>query len=136
VSTRRKRTLVAGGTVVAVVVVLVALLLPGGVQSYTGSKAGAPSWAKPCWTAQPRQDRRLLARCARLRGRVLWVRRQGIGPESKAEMVLAAHFGVVLAKMKPYTDRHVPGIGQYVTIVGPLVRSKTGLREVQFFAQE
>ena len=69
-------------------------------------------------------------------GRVLWVRRQSVGPTSKAEMVLAEHFGVVLAKLAPYTDRHVPGIGQYVTIVGPLVRSQIGLREVQFFAQE
>lgn len=118
------------------VALVLAAALPGGIESYTGPRTGAPTWTAPCWTAQPREDRKLLARCAKLRGRVLWVRRQGLGPRSKAEMVLSSHFGLVLSKMVGYTSRKVPGIGQYVTIVGPLVRSRTGLREVQFFAQE
>ena len=121
---------------VLLVVVVVALVAPGSLQSYSGSRASAPGWTAPCWTARPRTDRVLLARCARLTGRVLWVRRQGYGPYSKAELLLGSHFGVVLAKVAPYTRDNVPGVGRYVTIVGPLVKSRMGLREVQLFAVE
>lgn len=133
---RRTRLLVIIGPAVVLVAGVIALIAPGGLQSYTGAKAGAPAWTAPCWQAAPRSDRRLLDRCSRLTGRVLWVRRQGFGAGSKAELILGSGFGVTLAKMAPYTDRHVPGIGQYVTIVGPVVQSRAGLREIQFFAQE
>jgi hypothetical protein len=132
--TRTRWALVAGaGTVVAVGLAIAA---PGGVDRYDGTRAGAPAWSKPCWKTEPRQDRELLARCARVSGRVLWVRRQGFGTKSKAEMVVAARFGLVMSKMAPYAGRDVPGIGTYVHIVGPLVKSKVGLREVEFFAQQ
>jgi hypothetical protein len=135
VSTRHKRVLIAGGAVAATVAVLLALSWPGGVETYAGARASAPAWTAPCWTRAARRDRKLLAPCARLRGRVLWVRREGIGARSKAEMIVAGHLGLVVSKMAPYTDRRVPAVGHYVTIVGPLVRSRAGLREVQFFAQ-
>jgi hypothetical protein len=131
----RKRFLF-GGAAAAVLLLGVAAAAPGGVDRYDGDAAGAPSWTKACWKEEPRQDRRLLSRCARVSGRVLWVRKQGFGASSKAEMVLSSGFGLVLSKMTPYDGRHVPAIGHYVHIVGPLVKSKTGLREVQFFAQE
>lgn len=126
--------LVAPAVLLAVLAVV--LVAPGSLQSYSGARASAPGWTEPCWKASPRSDRRLLARCARLTGRVLWVRRQGYGPSSKAELLLGSHFGVVLAKVAPYTRDNVPGVGRYVTIVGPLVRSRMGLREVQLFALE
>ena len=131
----RKRYLLLGGLVLVLVLVL-AVTAPGGVERYDGAQSSAPAWTAACWKERPRNDRRLLARCARVRGRVLWVRRQGRGVESKAEMMLSSHFGLVLAKMSPYLGRRIPGIGQYVRIVGPLVKSRAGLKEVQFFAQE
>jgi hypothetical protein len=131
----RKRWLFAGGAA-AVVALALAATAPGGVDRYDGAKKNAPTWAKACWNEKPRGDRKLLARCARVSGRVLWVRRQGFDQSSKAEMVIASGFGLVMSKMSPYVGRHVPAVGHYVHIVGPLVKSKTGLREVQFFAED
>jgi hypothetical protein len=131
----RKRWLLAGAAGLVVLAGL-AVAAPGGVDRYDGDVAGAPSWTRACWKEEPRRDRRLLARCARVSGRVLWVRKQGFGASSKAEMVLSSGFGLVLSKMTPYDGRRVPAIGHYVHIVGPLVKSKTGLREVQFFGQD
>lgn len=128
--------LIIFGPAVLLLVLVVVLVAPGSLQSYSGARPSAPAWATPCWKAPPRTDRLLLARCARLTGRVLWVRRQGYGAESKAELLLGSHFGAVLAKIAPYTRDNVPGVGRYVTIVGPLVKSRMGLREVQLFALE
>jgi hypothetical protein len=136
VTKRRKRVLLILAPAVLLLVLVVVLIAPGSLRSYSGARASAPRWAAPCWKAPPRSDRQLLARCARLTGRVLWVRRQGYGAESKAELLLGSHFGMVLAKIAPYTRDNVPGVGRYVTIVGPLVKSRMGLREVQTFAVE
>ena len=130
-TTRRKLTVSAAVLVAALLLVLA----PGGTDRYAGATSDAPAWTAPCRERAPRTDRVLLARCAKVTGRVVWVRREGLGPASKAHVVLASGFGLVLAKMTPYTGRHVPAIGNYVTIVGPLVRSRSGLTEVQFFAQ-
>jgi hypothetical protein len=130
----RKKWAVAGAA--AIVGAGLAVAAPGGVDRYDGARAGAPAWSKPCWSEDPRRDRALLSRCARVSGRVLWVRKQGRGSRSKAEMVLAARFGLVVSKLSPYEGRDVPAIGEYVHIVGPLVKSRTGLREVQFFAEQ
>lgn len=131
----RKRWLFLGAAA-TVVALGIAATAPGGVDRYDGAKKNAPAWAKACWQEKPRQDRELLSRCARVSGRVLWVRRQGFDQSSKAEMVIASGFGLVMSKMTPYVGRDVPAVGHYVHIVGPLVKSKTGLREVQFFAAE
>ena len=131
----RKRWLFLGAAA-AVVALGVAATAPGGVDRYDGDKKGAPAWTASCWKEEPRRDRRLLSRCARVSGRVLWVRRQGFDRNSKAEMVIASGFGVVMSKMTPYIGRQVPAVGHFVHIVGPLVKSRTGLREVQFFAQD
>ena len=130
--TRRRKVLAAA---VIAVAVLVLVWAPGGTERYEGQAADRPAWAAACLERAPRQDRKLLARCARVTGRVLWVRRAGLGPTSKAHIVLASGFGVVLAKMSPYTGRTVPAIGDYITVVGPLVRSRAGVTEIQFFAQ-
>lgn len=131
-STRARKLLILAGVAV---IAMLAVWAPGGIERYEGQAAGSPSWTAACRIQAPRSDRQLLARCAKVRGRVLWVRREGLGPASKAHVVLASRFGLVLAKMTPYAGRHVPAIGHFVTIVGPLVRSRSGLTEVQFFAQ-
>jgi hypothetical protein len=130
--TPRRKLLAAA---VPAVVVLLAVWAPGGTDRYDGQRAGSPGWTSACWERSPRQDRALLSRCARVSGRVLWVRRQGRGASSKAHVVLASGFGVVLAKMTPYAGRHVPAIGHWVTVVGPLVRSRAGVTEVQYFGE-
>ena len=130
-----RRLILVGLSVAIVVLALLALWIPGGTERYDGPAADAPAWTAACREKAPRGDRKLLSGCARVSGRVLWVRRQGVGASSKAHVVLASHFGVVLARMSPYTGRRVPAIGHFVTIVGPLVRSRAGVTEVEFFAE-
>lgn len=130
----RKRVAILAGVLLVVVGAGLAVVAPGGVKRYDGRKAGAPGWTAPCWERAPRRDRRVLARCAEVSGRVLWIRKQGEGKSSKAELALSGGFKVVIAKMSPYEGRKLPGIGSYAHIIGPLVKSKVGLDEVQFFA--
>jgi len=129
----RKRGLIAAGVVVALVIVAYGLAGRGSVET-AGASA---SWAKPCRERPARTDRKLVAACARLHGRVLWVRRQGLGASSKAEFIVLAGFRPYVVKLSPVAaDRRLPGIGHDVTVIGPMVASRSGLREVQDFAEE
>jgi hypothetical protein len=131
-STRRKRLLLRAGIPLAVLAVVVLVAGRGGVT--TAGAEERPDWSAPCWTQAPRGDRRLLARCARLSGRVLWVRRQGLGPASKAQLIVVARFKPYVVKIAPVaTGRRLPAIGHRLTVVGPLVASRAGLPEVQDF---
>ena len=134
--TRKRGIAIAGVAVLVVVGAGLAVAAPGHTERYAGKKAGAPTWTAPCWERPPRRDRRLLAPCAEVSGRVLWIRKQGgVSKSSKAQLALASNFKIVIAKMAPYDGSKLPSIGSYVHIVGPLVRSKAGFDEVQFFAE-
>ena len=132
-SVRRRRT----ATGVACLAVVAAALVPGGreITEENVLAAAAPNWAKPCGSNPPRADRRLLERCVRVKGRVLWIRREGPNPRDKAHVLIASGARLVLARYQPVGRHGLPGIGSFVTIVGPLVRSRTALDEVQVFAE-
>jgi hypothetical protein len=106
------------GLLLAVALVIV---VPGHVTTTAPSAAAA----RLCAAHAPRPDRELLARCAQVRGRVVWVR-HGVG-ETHLAMVGALHLLVV--KLPPHAA--APSIGSFATFTGALVRSRAGLRELQ-----
>jgi hypothetical protein len=100
--------------------------LQGSVDVEAGVQRAA--WAHACDGHPARGDRVRLARCARVHGRVLWVRRK----PGEVHLALIAHLHVFVVKLAPGTAP--PGIGSTLTATGPLVRASNGMREVQAFA--
>jgi hypothetical protein len=104
-----------------------AVALQGSVRIDPG---GAPhaAWSRLCDGRAARPDRVLLARCARVHGRVLWVRRR----PREVHLALIARLHVFVVKLAPGMPS--PGVGAALTATGPLVRARNGFREVQAFA--
>ena len=110
----------------AALVALAAALASAG--SVDLDRAGAAPWSRPCASRAPRPDRLLLARCARVTGHVVWTRRAA----RETHLALVADFHLFVVKLLPGVA--APGRGSSLTAVGPLVRARNGLREVQAFA--
>jgi hypothetical protein len=105
----------------------------GGVTVWTAGRIDSPDWSQPCFHRTPRPDRPLLSPCSRVRGRVLAVRHKRVAPtQVETHLAVLAHFRLVLVKLDPGTA--APGVGRMITAVGPLVRARVGVREVQAFA--
>lgn len=126
---RRRIALGAGGGAAAVAAVL-GLAAPGGVQIAPASARARPAWSTACFTRAPREDRLLLARCVRLSGRVLWAQRSSF---TEAHLLVSAGLRPVLVKIDHARPHGVPAIGHRIVAVGPLLRSRSGLREVEEF---
>ena len=99
-------------------------------ESYKGTDV-RPRWAEPCRNDTPRHDRTLLADCARATGFVAWVRTEGAGPSRDVHFALVGRFGVIIVKLGDPNELRVPHISSHVTVVGPLVRARNGMREIQ-----
>lgn len=94
--------------------------------------AAPPSWARWCTRGVPRQDRRRLAFCARVDGRVL---SSTVGPApGEAHLALLSDFHIVIVRLPDWTSR--PGRGAHVLAIGPLFRARDGQLEVQAFRFE
>jgi hypothetical protein len=116
---------------------LLALLLvvtaPGGVTVLAAAPARAgsePAWAASCRTGQVRPDRRRLAYCARVDGRVVAASHGPSVGEAHVAVLGGFHLTIVLVPPGAST----PGLGSRIVAVGPLLRSRTGQREVQAFS--
>jgi hypothetical protein len=107
---------------------LLALAVPGAI-SVRRSAAAAPAWARPCVGRPARADRPRVAFCARVAGRVVAVRHGPNAGETHLALVSRLHLFVVLLP----DGARAPGPGSRLTAVGPLVRARNGLREVQAF---
>lgn len=129
---RRRKVLIVGTALLGVVVAAAVLLGRGGSwDTYPGpervtpaSVAGAPAWARPCWAG--RHDGRPVHvfECGRLRGRVLWVLNEEVEHGGDAHLVVVARMRIRFAKIG-LSDRRrdgLPGVGDRVTLVGPVVR--------------
>jgi hypothetical protein len=103
------------------------VVLQGSVRIDPGGASHA-AWTRPCDGRAARPDRTLLARCARVHGRVLWVRRR----PGEVHLALIAQLHVFVVKLAP--GMQSPGVGTALTATGPLVRASNGFREVQAFA--
>lgn len=90
-------------------------------------RSPALHWALPCVSARARPDRRQLDFCGRIAGRVVWVTH---GPDrGESHVAVLGGFHVVLVKLPIGTAP--PSWGAAVVAVGPLVRSRSGMLELQ-----
>jgi hypothetical protein len=96
----------------------------------TGRGAAAPpSWVRWCTRGNPRQDRKRLAFCARVEGRVI-DSTHGPGPD-EVHLAVLSDFHIVIVLLP---DRAAePAWGARVVAIGPLFRARDGQREVQAF---
>ena len=137
---RRRRIALAVAVVVAATLTSAAAVASqGSLEIYGGQptrslEASQPSWVTACLDRPPR-NRPLIARCARLRGRVVYVQREHTSSGALVDVHLAvlSHFHLVVVKLAPDRFR-TPGVGDTVTAVGPLARVAHGLRELEAFA--
>jgi hypothetical protein len=126
----RTTTLAAAGLLAAGVVVASG----GGVDTVSADPnivggSGAPAWAEPCQEREPRYDRELLRSCVRVAGRVLAVKHATTpSGETETHLMTIADFHVFVVKLSPHHPR--PSLGSSITAIGPLVRARNGLREV------
>jgi len=106
----------------------------GRLETYEGLRSSAPEWRAPCWRATPRHDRDLLARCARVEGRLVWARKDASGGLSRElHLAVLAHYRLYVLKLEGPHER-LPRLGSTVGAIGPLVRASNGMDEVQVFA--
>jgi hypothetical protein len=131
VSRRRKLLIAAGAALAAILVAALLLAGQGSYETYPGPNhvtpqavAGAPAWTKPCWVGGHDGRRIHVFVCARLRARVIWVSNEKVEHGGDAHLVTVAGRHIRFAKLT-LSDRRrlgVPGIGDRVTLVGPVVR--------------
>jgi hypothetical protein len=116
----------------ALLAVGLAVAVPGTIERYDGPRRSADeraaTWARDCFHHRPRHDRALISRCARVKGRVLYVKREP--RETHLAVIARLHLFVV----KLHRAAGAPRVGSTVAVTGPLVRARNGLREVQAFS--
>ena len=92
-----------------------------------------------CMSMEPRPDRRLIARCVRVRGTILWVRRRYGGERhhiTEIHLLVAAYFHLYVVKLHEPFPRHLR-LGHGFTAVRPLLEtnpSRFGIHEVEAFS--
>lgn len=111
----------------ALLAVLAVTAVPGSV-ALSERPTGAEPWLARCAQHEPRPDRLLLARCARVTGRVLTVRREGTGTARDTHLLVTSRLHLFVVKLEG--AERAPGVGSYATFEGALVRASNGLREV------
>jgi hypothetical protein len=94
--------------------------------------AASPSWEPWCTKGQPREDRKRLAFCARVAGRVL-ATTHGPAP-GEAHVAVVSDFHLVIVRLPDYAP--TPARGARLIAIGPLFRARDGQREVQAFHLE
>jgi hypothetical protein len=94
-----------------------------------GGDAALPAWASWCTKGEPREDRKRLAYCARIEGRVI-DSTHGPGPR-ETHVAVVGGFHVVLVRLPEGAP--TPSWGAHIVAIGPLFRARDGQREVQAF---
>jgi hypothetical protein len=95
-----------------------------------GDQETAPAWSDPCRRHAPRPDRVLLHSCARVHGRVLAAKRTSDSDGTpEIHLAVLSEFHVFLVKLAVAAP--TPSVGSTITVVGPLVRARNGMREIQ-----
>jgi hypothetical protein len=94
-----------------------------------GRNAALPAWAGWCTKGHPRTDRKRLAYCARIEGRVI-DSTHGPGP-LETHVAVVGGFHIVLVRLPEGAP--TPGWGAHIVAIGPLFRARDGQREVQAF---
>ncbi len=94
-----------------------------------GIAAAPPAWTHWCATGEARRDRKRLAYCARIEGRVI-DSTHGPGPH-EVHVAVLGDFHIVLVRLPEGAP--TPSWGAHVVAIGPLFRARDGQREVQAF---
>jgi hypothetical protein len=95
-----------------------------------GSHAAVlPSWEPWCTRGTPRTERKRLAFCAHVEGRVL-ASTHGPKPD-EAHIALISDFHIVLVRLP--NSEAIPERGTDIIAIGPLFRARDGQREIQAF---
>lgn len=104
-------------------------ILPHRPSAAAGRDAALPAWEDWCTKGEPREDRKRLAYCARIEGRVI-DSTHGPGPR-ETHVAVVGGFHVVLVRLPEGAP--TPSWGTHIVAIGPLFRARDGQREVQAF---
>jgi hypothetical protein len=88
-----------------------------------------PSWTYWCTRGTPRQERKRLAFCARVDGRVI-TSTHGPNPD-EAHIAVISDFHIVVVRLPDWEA--TPSRGTSIVAIGPLFRARDGQREIQAF---
>jgi hypothetical protein len=91
--------------------------------------AAPPPWVRWCAGGSPREDRKRLAFCARVDGRVI-ASTHGPGPH-EAHLAVISDFHLVIVRLPEGAPK--PTLGAHIVAIGPLFRARDGQRELQAF---
>jgi len=91
-----------------------------------------PPWEPWCTRGIPRKERKRLAFCARVEGRVL-ASTHGPQPD-EAHVAVISNFQIVIVRLPNWEA--TPSRGAKIVAIGPLFRARDGQREVQAFRFE
>jgi hypothetical protein len=94
--------------------------------------AATPAWEYWCTRGTPRKQRKRLAFCARVEGRVI-TSTHGPGVD-EAHIAVISDFHIVLVRLPNWEA--TPKRGAKIVAIGPLFRARDGQREVQAFRFE
>jgi hypothetical protein len=94
--------------------------------------AAPPSWEPWCTRGTPREERKRLAFCARVEGRVI-SSTHGPGAE-EAHIAVISDFHIVVVRLPDWEA--TPKTGAKIVAIGPLFRARDGQREIQAFRFE
>ena len=98
----------------------------------TRGAAAQPPWEPWCTRGFPRKERKRLAFCARVEGRVL-ASTHGPQPD-EAHIAVISDFHIVVVRLPNWET--TPSRGARIVAIGPLFRARDGQREVQAFRFE
>ena len=128
------------GILVVLVVLVLAAFSRGSYERIAvgGGSGSGSATAATCLSQKPRRDRRLIARCVRVHGILLYVRRAYDGEKrvSEIHLLVSAHFHLYVVKLHMPFPAHLR-IGHGVTAVGPLLETspaRFGIHEVEAFS--
>jgi hypothetical protein len=97
--------------------------------SASTQRVAQPKWVNWCTKGVARQDRRRIAFCARVSGRVIGSTHGPNPQEAHIGVLSDFHFTIVLLPEGTPT----PTMGAHVVAIGPLFRARDGQRELQAF---
>ena len=129
------------GVVVVLVVLALVIFSRGSYERIAvgaGSSGNDSAAAATCLSHPPRRDRRVIARCVRVHGILLYVRR-GYDAESRVDeihLLVSAHFHLYVVKLHMPFPAHLR-VGHGLTAIGPLLETsppRFGIHEVEAFS--
>jgi hypothetical protein len=137
----KRGLVIAGGVVALLVLFVVVLFARGSFERISLSRVNgriSPE-AAVCLSRKPRNDRRLLERCVRVRGTLLHVRRAYDAERTRVKeihLLVSAHFHLYVVKLVAPFPKSLR-LGHDVRAVGPLVETQPthfGIHEVEAFS--